>query len=550
LGLLALCILTASGCAADSSDRLDQARAPVTPSPGRHDAGAGSYLLITDLDASAESPASLQLLLGTGLTVLSPGAATAEALATAGDGVVVLLTKPDAIKGLAESLRRYAADGGTVVLDTASFGAMNQLAVRPVAADRVRIVRPAEVTSGLRVDDRLTLRGRDGLQALPEIKESKELRVLAIAEPGGEPVLVEQSVGRGRLVATDLRTPAEPYVWDAGSFYKYLFVANAIGNPVRFGSLWASKPTYAELVSQMQALARQYPKITFAREGPSTGSADVCSLSIGDPGKPGLLILGAVHGNEWENGPGLLTFMRRVAEGRPDLGFDPAQVHLKVVPVMSPWGFDHVSRLNGHGVNLNRNGDVGWDAYRAADTNGDGAYGPQDQDWKGAAPFGEPESQTLVRVLQAGNFQAVLDIHSNPSGTGYNKTMAIRSPDTPGAREMAKAFSEQFNRQIVGRYVLRQQHEKTVRAIVNERLGEYSSGPTLGGSTLVTQGRHSMLVELPGGIWVSENADRSAYGTLLATDLVCELCAAFVKTYGTAPPSTGQGSPAQGDAAP
>jgi len=72
---------------------------------------------------------------------------------------------------------------------------------------------------------------------------------------------------------------------------------------------------------------------------------------------------------------------------------------------------------------------------------------------------------------------------------------------------------------------------------VNERVWNGSSGPTLNASTFLSAGRHSVLVELPGGFWMQDPV-KSAYGTFLCTDLVSELCVAFVDTYGELPAAT------------
>lgn len=500
---------------------------PVTP-PGR--------LLVTDLDESSGPAASLKLLLGPETVVVRPEA-LADGMPEGGElGMVVLsLGTADAAAAFG-TIRRYAESGRTVVVDTAAYAAMTGATVVMAPTDHVRIVRESDLAAGMKVGDRLPLHGRGGLAALAGVCDGEDTSVIAVAGPESAAALVQQQVGRGRLVVTDLRTPGEPYVWHPGTVYKYLFAANAVGNPARFGRLWPRKPTHAELVEQIKALAAAHPALACRVEGPAAGGYEIYSLTLGDAEAPGLLILGCVHGNEWENALGLVTFVRHALERPAEVGFDPRKVRLTVVPVVCPSGYDSVSRVNANGVNLNRNGDVKWQEYTAADTNGDGAYGPGDQDWKGAAALSEPETRTLMGIIARGRFRAVLDLHSNPSGTGYNKLMSSRS-SVPGAAEATEALARRFTERVAGRYVLRQQHEKAIKRIVNERVWNGSSGPTLNASTFLSAGRHSVLVELPGGFWMQDPV-KSAYGTFLCTDLVSELCVAFVDTYGELPAAT------------
>jgi len=494
---------------------------------------APGRLLVTDWDESVGPAASLKLLLGPATVVVRPEALAAGMPEGGELGMVVLSLGTADAAAVFATVRRYAESGRTVVVDTAAYAAMTGAALVMAPTDHVRIVHESELAAGLKVGDRLPLHGRGRLAALAGVGDGMDTMVIAVAGPESAAALVQQQVGRGRLVVTDLQTPGEPYVWHPGTVYKYLFAANAVGNRARFGRLWPRKPTYAELVEQMKALAAEHAALACRAEGPAAGGYEMYSLTIGDAEAPGLLILGCVHGNEWENALGLVTFVRHVLERPAEVGFDPRHVRLTVVPVVCPSGYDSVSRVNANGVNLNRNGDVKWQEYTAADTNGDGAYGPGDQDWKGEAPLSEPETRTLMGMVARGRFRAVLDLHSNPSGMGFNKLMSSRS-SLPGAAEAAETLARRFTERVAGRYVLRQQHEKTIQRIVNEGLWNGSSGPTLNASTFLAAGRHSVLVELPGGFWM-QNPVTSAYGTFLCTDLVSELCVAFVETYGKLP---------------
>lgn len=64
-----------------------------------------------------------------------------------------------------------------------------------------------------------------------------------------------------------------------------------------------------------------------------------------------------------------------------------------VMPIENPWGFDNEHRYNANGVDLNRNFDWHWE-----DFTGGAAYS---SDYKGTAPFSEPETQYIRDTLMA-----------------------------------------------------------------------------------------------------------------------------------------------------
>ena len=71
---------------------------------------------------------------------------------------------------------------------------------------------------------------------------------------------------------------------------------------------------------------------------------------------------------------------------------------------------------------------------------------------------------------------------------------------------------------------------KVCKPVVIERVSPSREQPMLLDSSFAARGKYGMVVELPAGIWNSAD-DRSAYGTLMFTDLVVEFCMAFVKTF-------------------
>jgi protein MpaA len=102
---------------------------------------------------------------------------------------------------------------------------------------------------------------------------------------------------------------------------------------------------------------------------------------MGDPKWSGeLLIFGCVHGDECGAGA-----IRPTTGGCPDPSAD-----VYVVPNLNPDGAAEASRLNGRGVDLNRNFPSEWKPIQAR-------WDPQ---YSGPRPFSEPESRLAARIIR------------------------------------------------------------------------------------------------------------------------------------------------------
>ncbi len=116
--------------------------------------------------------------------------------------------------------------------------------------------------------------------------------------------------------------------------------------------------------------------------GASVRGRPIRALVVGDPDAPRrVLVVGCIHGNECAG----VAVARRLERRAP-----PAGVVLWIVPQLNPDGAARGSRLNAHGVDLNRNFPSGWSA-RAANP--------------GPRPLSEPETRVaralVVRVRPA-----------------------------------------------------------------------------------------------------------------------------------------------------
>jgi len=306
---------------------------------------------------------------------------------------------------------------------------------------------------------------------------------------------------------------------------KYFFLINAIGNRVKYGSYFEKKYTYSEFVDMMKGLGEKHKSVVLNEEGNASGGHKIYSLSIGNPSNPGILIYSNAHGNEWENSYGTYSFMKYIAEHKDQNIIDLDNYFLKVIPIINPYGYEHMTRQNKNLVDLNRNGDYYWYQYEGADPK---RYKPRAYDWKGTSPFSEPETQTLKQVVEKGNYIALLDLHGNPSGTGYNKWMGVGANTRPDAFMKGELFKETFNNNIRGRYILKQKYEKEPEPIIIERILKSSQSPNL--YNTISRDKYGYIVEILCGYGSTEFI-------VMQDDIVGELCAAFCGVFAVIHPS-------------
>jgi len=276
----------------------------------------------------------------------------------------------------------------------------------------------------------------------------------------------------------------------------------------------------------MRQTAAAFPSIRLEDEGPASAEQRVYSLNLGKPGAPLYFLYAAAHGSEWEPGYGLLTFAKRAAQGRMRDVIDLDRLSIKIIPILNPTGYDRFRRQNVNGVDLNRQGDYRWDAYRGRDSNKDGQYGPHDYDWKGVSPFCEPEAKVYQRISELPNLYCVLDFHGNSSATS-NKVGILPHTAHEDNEDRAGAMQELVNARLRGRHLLKQFGEESYSQYLLDRVHLGGAVPYLINTS--AKGKFGILVELTAGY-------RSTYGTVLQTDVTCEVCRALFRAYGERKP--------------
>lgn len=115
--------------------------------------------------------------------------------------------------------------------------------------------------------------------------------------------------------------------------------------------------------------------------GHSATGRPIALIQRGDPAIDGeLLVFGCIHGDECA-----ARGLQPLSNGCPDPASD-----IYVVPNLNPDGFALGTRLNGHGVDLNRNFPSQW---KPIGQRGDPQY-------SGPRPFSEPETRLAARIIK------------------------------------------------------------------------------------------------------------------------------------------------------
>ena len=144
------------------------------------------------------------------------------------------------------------------------------------------------------------------------------------------------------------------------------------------------------LPSSAQAAPAQRGAVIGTRVlGKSVQGRKIVAWHLGEPGKPKVVLMSAMHGNE--RAP--RQILQALRDGAPIHG-----INLWVVPTYNPDGAAAGTRKNAHGVDLNRNFPYKW-------VDLDGNYE------SGRKPASEPETRAMMRFLSDIRPRWILSFH-------------------------------------------------------------------------------------------------------------------------------------------
>jgi hypothetical protein len=174
--------------------------------------------------------------------------------------------------------------------------------------------------------------------------------------------------------------------------------------------------TTQEILDEVDNSGRKC-KATFKVETASNstdGKWPIRVVSLGDPAehKGRILLLFGIHGREYLSAEIGVAFMRGLCDDTSAAKHVLSGTSFTIIPVLNPSGRDYVRtgghscadmRKNGHGVDLNRNFDVSWT---------DGSDVSNAEDYRGASPFSEAESQLVKKLVDEGKPHMFIDVHT------------------------------------------------------------------------------------------------------------------------------------------
>lgn len=424
------------------------------------------------------------------------------------------------------AVRAFAAAGGTVASCLAEYAASTgarMLKTPVLEGDKpaMRICRQSDITEGFAIGDTTWWFGKVSgaignkhnenqyyQRQIVGLESRENTSILGISTVNGAAVLIEERVGKGRIMALDMLSLREPFFDSYGSTYKYLFLGNLIGSSVHYGKHYPRKLPYDELLLHMQQMAAEYPALTYQEEGPCSDGRPLASLSTGDPQKPAFLFFNGIHGWEWEAGYGLLHLMELLATDPPE-GLSLKDYYIKVIPQLNPYGYDHDFRQNANGVDLNRNFPCGWDEFEG----GDDIYQPWDYDYKGPFAASEPETQAAIRLMEELKPVCVLDFHT----AHYIFCKAGRSD-----QKLMDAIHRDIKRRWKDRYIIQRPYSTEYQQVNMNAVTTYGDVPHL-----VCQGG---LMGIPASVLIEMSGNRTGpHALVMNTDTTIDICLAAIQ---------------------
>ena len=342
------------------------------------------------------------------------------------------------------------------------------------------------------------------------VKESESVTILGTSNINRGAVMLEEKVGKGRIIALDLRSLGRPYFNSWGSTNKYLFLGNLVNGAVRYGKHYPKRLSYDDFVDEMRAHADRIPALSMQAEGASSDGSEMWSLNIGDESNPTVFLGAAVHGWEWENSYGLLRLAEILCEDPNIEGLDTSRLHFKIMPVQSPWAFEHFTRQNARGVDLNRNFDCGWEKL----IDNQDVPMPWDYNYKGPKPASERETQVIQSIIDRHLPLCVIDFHT----ADY-----ILLHPYKGDLKLIESIQREIRRRLKDRYLCQRPYGGPYQQVNMDRILKSSdSNPYLIDYAASRGVPAAFLIEMSG------NRD-DTHALVMNTDTVVEICLAAVK---------------------
>ncbi|WP_409328355.1 M14 family metallopeptidase [Staphylococcus saprophyticus] len=198
-----------------------------------------------------------------------------------------------------------------------------------------------------------------------------------------------------------------------------------------YDELMANNPDYiTKTLAGTDKDGREIYRYDFKPERPkyTKNSSDIER----DFDKPKIFLVSSTHGNERTVIWALYNTMKLICEQWQEneaLEFLRWNAHFIVIPIISPSGYSKATRINGNGVDLNRN-------YTASWANGDADSSKTT--YRGTEPLSEPEAKICDNIMKNENLTFVIDYHNFHTTSESNFNWII------GSSPFVNAIGEQL----------------------------------------------------------------------------------------------------------
>jgi protein MpaA len=172
------------------------------------------------------------------------------------------------------------------------------------------------------------------------------------------------------------------------------------------------------LAAALSSLGGPSPSLTV---GQSAQGRPIKVIAAGEPAETRILVFGCIHGTECA----AIPVAERLRSGPPPDG------ELLAIPNLNPDGYELGTRLNGRGVDLNRNFPSDWTPF--------GVRG--DLQYSGPRPFSEPETRLAARLIRAIRPDVTIWFHQEAE-----PMIRAWGPSVPAARRYARLVGLPFHR--------------------------------------------------------------------------------------------------------
>jgi len=322
------------------------------------------------------------------------------------DAVVITTAAPEKI------VRQFVDQGGIAILDLATYAAWFGEKPKKIDSEQplsIQVVAAGSATRGLAVGQTFAHFGREDnryvCRCLPILHNV--YRVLLARVPGKEAVAVEQSIGKGRLLALDLLSPNGEPGYDSGAVLKWVLPGNLLARSVRYTRALSHRVDYDDYMQLQEAVAaRVKDKWVREKAGVDSGGKTIWRFRMGPADRPTLSFDGAIHSGEWLNPHLLLDFIEYLADVPGDdykTRWLLRNFTITVIPLLS----GSMRQESFSGCDLNRNFDFRWEDY----TKGYGWRAGRALKLRGTAPFSEPEARAVRDHVWNNPVIARVDMH-------------------------------------------------------------------------------------------------------------------------------------------